>query len=197
MADSDESLTDQQLIAAINAGRTEAFDVLYDRYRDWVLKMAWRFTRNREDALDVLQETFLYLAGRFPGFQLTAAMTTFLYPAVRHLSLAAGRRRRRFDSGGRDVEHLAAETAGDADRTADNLETFAAVVAGLQPDHREILCLRFVDGLGPTEIGKRLGVPTGTAKSRLHHALRAVKNSPVARRLLCPDGPPPGFDETA
>ena len=40
-------------------------------------------------ALDVMQETFLYLLKKFPGFRLTAQMKTFLYPAVKNLSIAA------------------------------------------------------------------------------------------------------------
>src|SRR5438067_9031661 len=85
---------DQELIAAINAGDASAFDAIYYRYRERVVRLAFRFSGNRDDALDVLQETFAYLFRKFPGFVLTAQMTTFLYPVVRNLSLAAKRKRR-------------------------------------------------------------------------------------------------------
>ncbi|MBC7968470.1 MAG: sigma-70 family RNA polymerase sigma factor, partial [Fuerstia sp.] len=88
-----DNRTDLQLVAALNAGDAAAFDVLYFRHRDWVMRLAMRFTGNHEDALDVLQETFAYFARKFPGFELTAALTTFLYPAVRNFSLAARRKR--------------------------------------------------------------------------------------------------------
>ena len=42
--------------------------------------------------MDVLQETFAYLHRKFPGFRLTSAMMTFLYPVVKHLAMAARRR---------------------------------------------------------------------------------------------------------
>src|SRR5437773_11456375 len=71
--------SDQQLIAAINDGDADAFEVLYRRYRDWVANLAYRFTGDRELALDVLQETFLYFLRKFPGFILTAQLKTFLY----------------------------------------------------------------------------------------------------------------------
>src|SRR3954468_351386 len=87
--------TDQQLIDALNAGDVRAFDAIYRRYRDWVVRLATRFTGNGEDALDVLQETFAYVFRKFPGFRLTAAMTTFLYPVVKNLSIAAKRKRTR------------------------------------------------------------------------------------------------------
>ena len=84
--------SDQELIELANRGDSDAFEILYHRYRDWVYRLACRFTGNGQDALDVLQETFAYLLGKFPGFELTAAMTTFLYPVVKHLSFAVRRK---------------------------------------------------------------------------------------------------------
>ena len=49
----DDPRNDQQLIAALNAGDAAAFDALYYRYRDRVLRLAVRFTGNHDDALDV------------------------------------------------------------------------------------------------------------------------------------------------
>jgi len=59
---------DQALIAALNAGDATAFEPLYYRYRDWVIALAHRFTGNESLALDVLQDTFLYVLKKFPGF---------------------------------------------------------------------------------------------------------------------------------
>src|SRR5688572_4393458 len=89
------SPSDQDLIDALNRGDVRAFDALYHRYRDWVVRLAVRFTGSEEDALDVLQETFAYVFRKFPGFRLTASMTTFLYPVVKNLSIAARRKRTR------------------------------------------------------------------------------------------------------
>src|SRR3954469_3321919 len=91
-------LSDQQLVDALNAGDVRAFDAIYHRYRDWVVRLATRFTGNPDDALDVLQETFSYVFRKFPGFRLTASMTTFLYPVVKTLSIAARRKRTRMVS---------------------------------------------------------------------------------------------------
>src|SRR5687768_6024763 len=93
-----DDLSDQQLITAINGGDVRAFDALYHRYRDWVVRLAYRLTGNQDDALDVLQETFSYVFRKFPGFRLTASMTTFLYPVVKNLSIAARRKRTRMAS---------------------------------------------------------------------------------------------------
>lgn len=180
MPQSPDQRSDQELIEALNAGVTEAFDSLYHRYSDWVLKMAWRLTRHEDDSLDVLQETFAYLASKFPGFELTAAMTTFLYPAVRNLSIAARRRRQRMTSEFTDLQAVPAEES----MVVASHDDLAEALGKLSHDHREILLLRFVDGLNQPEIADRLGLPLGTVKSRLHHAVRAVRQSPAARRHL-------------
>ena len=72
--------TDQELIAAINAGSVDAFETLYRRYRDWTVNLAYRFTGNRDDAVDTMQEVFIYVLRKFPGFELTARFKTFLPP---------------------------------------------------------------------------------------------------------------------
>src|SRR5205809_1125764 len=90
----DDPRTDRDLAAAIRAGDSSAFEILYDRYRDWVTALAYRFTANREDALDVLQETFAYLVRKSETLTLSATMKTFLYPVVRNLSLELRRKRR-------------------------------------------------------------------------------------------------------
>jgi RNA polymerase sigma-70 factor (ECF subfamily) len=171
--------TDKELIADINAGDSDAFEALYFRYRDWVTTQALRMTNDHALALDVLQETFLYVLRKFPGFQLTARMTTFLYPVVRNLSIAARRKTERAQSSETDLARLEefpapAPTAGDA-------ETLARVLAELTEDHREILNLRFVDGLSLAEIAEAVEVPLGTVKSRLHHALRTLREDERTR----------------
>ena len=170
--------SDQELIELANRGDSEAFGILYHRHRDWVYRLAWRFTGNRQDALDVLQETFAYLLGKFPGFELTAAMTTFLYPVVKHISFALRRKNRRFVSDDEAVGELAAPTVQEAERSRSEL---GAVLAVLPEAQREILLMRFVDGMSLQEIADAVSIPLGTVKSRLHHALRALRDDRRAR----------------
>ncbi len=164
--------SDQELIELANRGDFEAFGILYHRYRDWVYRLAWRFTGNGQDALDVLQETFAYLLGKFPGFELTAAMTTFLYPVVKHISFATRRKNRRFVSDDEALSELAAPASQETEGYRSEL---AAVLAVLPEAQREILLMRFVDGMSLQEIAETLNIPLGTVKSRLHHALKTLR----------------------
>jgi RNA polymerase sigma-70 factor (ECF subfamily) len=171
--DSSDTRTDQELIAAINDGDAAAFEVLYFRHRDWVVALAHRFTGDSDSALDVLQETFLYFLKKFPGFKLTAHLKTFLYPAVKNLSIAARRKTQRAQSTEAElqqIENVAAQAA--SPETGD----LSVVLANLSEEHREVLLLRFVDGLSLGEISEATGIPLGTVKSRLHYALELLRN---------------------
>jgi RNA polymerase sigma-70 factor, ECF subfamily len=176
-----DSRSDQELIAAINGGDLAAFEALYRRHRDWVVRLAFRFTGDRDLALDVLQETFLYLLKKFPGFTLTARMQTFMYPAVRNLSIAARRKAQRLQSDESDLAGLEAPLGGGCGEPADEL---GAVLGLLSARHREVLLLRFVDGLDLAEIAGALAIPLGTVKSRLHHALATLRADPRTKKFF-------------
>ena len=165
--------SDQELIELANKGDSDAFEAFYYRYRDWIYRLAWRFTNNRQDALDVLQETFLYLLDKFPGFELKASMTTFLYPAVKHLSCTMRNKSRRFTSEKEISDEFVASTSEETTRSPSEL---AAVLAGLSDDQREVVLMRFVDDMSLQEIAKVLNIPKSTAKSRLYRALRTLRN---------------------
>jgi len=170
---------DEELIAAANAGDPRAFEVLYRRYRDWVAALALRFTGDPDLALDVLQETFTYLVQKLPSLRLTARMTTFLYPAVKNLSIAARRKRGRLS--GNEEALLAIpsrETAGDP------RGDLAQSLSILPEAHREVLLMRFVDEMSLEEIASALDVPLGTVKSRLHYALETLRADARTRKYF-------------
>lgn len=174
-------------MAAANDGDPAAFDALYLRYRDWVLRLAWRFTHDREESLDVLQETFLYLLHRFPGFELTARMTTFLYPVVRSIAVTHHRKRaRQADSDAYHIDDYLHDQPEKADPEPLRLSSrqLDALLSPLSDDQREIILMRFVDDMTPSEIAQALNIPAGTAKSRLHGAIRRLHDDPETRRYF-------------
>ena len=171
--------SDRQLVERANQGDPDAFEALYYRYRDWVYRLAWRFTGDHQDALDVLQETFIYLMGKFPGFELTAAITTFLYPAVRHISTRIHAKNRRFAS---DEEVLHQLEAPDLEGQPGRGRSELAAALTLLPDEpREILLMRFVDDMSLQEIAIAINLPLGTVKSRLYRALQTLRKDPRTR----------------
>jgi RNA polymerase sigma-70 factor (ECF subfamily) len=171
-----------ELITAMNSGDEAAFHVLYHRYRDWVVSLARRFTGCDSQANDVMQETFLYFLKKFPGFVLTSQLKTFLYPAVRNLSLTAIGKARKLQTG--SDENGILETLAAPEAIPGAGDDFDFILSELSEDHRETLMLRFVDGLSLAEIAAACGVPLGTVKSRLHHALARLREDPRTREFF-------------
>lgn len=170
---------DSDYIRAANKGDRAGFNGLYRRYRQWVLNLAYRFTGNHDDALDVLQDTFAYLLGKFPGFKLSSRMTTFLYPVVKHLSLR--QRTDRFVHDEQAWQDIPSPPPSSAEQTKDDL---TQALGSLAQDQREVLLMRFIDGMTLAEIAQALKIPVGTVKSRLHRALHALRDDPAARRYF-------------
>lgn len=177
--------SDVELVRALNSGDASAFDALYFRYRDWVVRLARRFTNNDDDALDVLQETFSYVFRKFPGFVLSASMTTFLYPVVRNLSIAARGKRTRMKQWADEAGPPDPPAPHGIDHEAGRRE-LRAVLASLPEGQREVLLMRFVDDMSLLEIAEALGIPEGTVKSRVHNAIAALRSDERARRYFAP-----------
>lgn len=181
----DDPRSDNALIAVCNDGSAReaarAFEVLYQRHKDYVLRVALRFVPDTDTALDVLQETFLYLLRRFPptgpGLELTAKFTTLLYPVAKNNALMALRRGNRFPAADVEPEELADVPEPAATNDA------AAVIAALPVRQREVLLLRFVDGMSLAEIAQVLDIPLGTVKSRLHVGIGRLKSSGAGDEL--------------
>lgn len=155
-------------------GDASAFEALYRAHRDWVFATAYRFSGNREDALDVVQETFFYLARKLPALELRARLKTFLYPAIKHLALARRERRRR-ESPLEGAPEPPARDPPPEESPALGEEEARGLLSRLPGAQREVVWLRFVDGLSLSEIAAALGVPLGTVKSRLHAALESLR----------------------
>lgn len=171
-------ISDEELIDLINGGDYEAFETLYYRYRGWVYDLAWRCTRREDLAQDVLQETFIYLLNKFPGFELTAAMKTFLYPVVKHTSLNFCRLSRRFASSDEIFDQMVAPPTDDS---CDSRCELAGVLGSLSGESREIVLMRFVDEMSLQEIAKALDIELSAVKSRLYRGLEKLRNDPKTR----------------
>lgn len=183
-----DPLSDLDLIEAVNRGEADAFETLYLRHREYATRVAMRFTGERSLALDAVQDSFIYFYKKFPGFVLTAKLTTFLYPVVKHNALAAKNKARRAQG---DTPEAALQSQPDSDPHADPANADApgdlhAVLAALPDAQREVLVLRFVDGQSLEEIARALDIPLGTVKTRIHHAIRKLRDDPVAKKHFSP-----------
>lgn len=133
---------------------------------------------------DLVQETFLELARGLEKGKRPKSPRAYLFGIARKVSQAAWRRRyreREWTATDCSAEEVAAPAPDE--RIAAAEET----ITTLPPLQREVLDLRFSQQLSYAEIAVVLGIPVGTVRSRLHHAVRAVRE-----RLESDDPDSPG-----
>ncbi len=177
--------TDADLVEICNIGdarsAAESFEILYRRHREFVLRTAQHITNDADIANDVLQETFIYLLRKFPpagaGLTLTAKLSTLLYPAAKNIAISTLRKAQKFPQSTQTPDELPARG-----RPRDN-SVVAALLSELPPKHQEVLRLRFVEDMSLQEIAVSLALPIGTVKSRLHLAIKQLKNSEAAKNI--------------
>lgn len=182
----DDPRTDEQLVAAANRGDAGAFTALYLRHEPYCMKLAMRFAGEYELAADAVQDTFTYFYKKFPGFTLTAKLTTFLFPVVKHNALAAKKKARRAqgDHDAQMLDGVAGNGAADDPADRDEAGDLHALLARLSEGHREVLLLRYVDGLMLEEIAELLQIPLGTVKTRVHHAIKKLQDDPNVKKYF-------------
>jgi len=178
---------DQVLIDQANRADASAFEKLYLRHRDWAYRLAYRFTSNHDDALDVLQETFTYFLQKFPGFELKASVTTFLYPVIKHSAVTLQQKRRHHSPTTENLPDLPDSLPMTSQ--SETRQELAMVLAALPAEQREIIIMKFVDGFTLQEIAQVLEIPEGTVKSRLYRALQTLKDDPRTRKYFSINDP--------
>ncbi|MHC4821432.1 MAG: RNA polymerase sigma factor, partial [Planctomycetota bacterium] len=141
---------------------------------EWVRNLAHRLVRDPHAAEDVAQQAWVKVLQRPPG--RLESLKAWLATVVRNCA------RDRFRSDGRRSAREQAAPPPVEPRTADELVAHAEAqrrvldaVLELEPTDRDLVLMRFFDGLEPREIADRLGVPGGTVRSRLHRALARVR----------------------
>ncbi len=163
------------------------FDEVYERLRGPVWRLALRFCRDREEALDATQEVFLRVWRALPGFRGEAQVSTWVYRIAWNVLLSRARRERRRAARAVELPLLEAEMAQrlrdpapDPERraeAADELAQVAAAIARLPEPHRAVLWLRDGEGLTYAEIARALDVPLGTVRSRLARARELLRRA--------------------
>jgi len=166
------NLPDNKLVKLGNKGVEEAMNILYYRYREWVYGLAFRLCGNREDAQEVLQEVFIYFFNKFPDFELRSSLKTFLYPVVKNTTISIIRKRRKIipldESYAKNIPDDSLNWDTELRKLSDHLE-------GFSKEEKELVLLRYYDGLRLAEIAEALDVPTGTIKSRLNRVLSRLR----------------------
>lgn len=194
--DTTESGSERALLTAARRGDRDALETLVTRYEPRVYRFGLSLCRDRDDADDVLQDTFLSMVRSLQRFRGDSSLSTWLFAIAHHACL---KRRRRRVSSPRAVESLDALSptalntlvapglSPEASAAAtERHESLQAAIGALDVGQRKVLLLRDVEGLTAPDTAKALGLSVAAVKSRLHRARAAVQQALAPFRSSVP-----------
>jgi|SRR5579862_2769726 len=168
-----------QELLAIRAkrGEKEAFEEIVRTFERPLFYYVRRLVESDEDAWDVLQETWVKAFRGLGSLRQTKRFRIWLY-TIAHRTVMS-HYRAAFRSHAVLDEAFGSEAAVEADAppNPEEAERVHLALAQLDPDFRAVLTLRFLEQLSVEETAEIIGVPSGTVKSRLFHAKRALKKA--------------------
>lgn len=163
------------LVEAASNGDHEAFEALARSVANRLFAVARLILRDVYLAEDAVQETLMHAWRELPRLQDPERFDAWLYRMLVNACYDQNRARRRW-SNQRLV--LQSEPAIDdrQSQMADRDEIERAFTR-LKPEHRVAIVLHYYLGLTAPEIAETLGLPVGTAKSRLHYATEMLRSA--------------------
>jgi len=173
------------LIEKIKEGDREAFMTVTDLYQKRVFLLAYSFFRNRDDALDIVQETFLRFYQKVSMFRRGENFQNWLLQIARNLCIDYYRknygknRELKIDTPVEEM-NLSAQNGQNPEVASDLRTIFSASIKKLAERQRMIFVMKHYNQLKYKEIAEVLGISLGTVKS-LHY--KAVQN---LRGLVAP-----------
>ena len=167
-------------------GDLEAFEFLFDKYREKVHRIAFRFVRNREDALEVAQDVFLRVHAGIAKFKTDSKFFTWLYRITvnRAIDFTRSKKKRLAQElhqpfleaqegalPGRMPEQDPAEAAQEKELR----ERLEEAVRMLSEKHRAVFLLHAMENLSYKEIAEVMECSVGTVMSRLFYARKKLQ----------------------
>jgi RNA polymerase sigma factor (sigma-70 family) len=193
---SSDSVAEEELVAAAKTGDEGAFETLFNRHQRKIFALAFRYTRVREDAEDIVQQTFQNAFVHLQKFEGKSTLSTWLTRIAINQALMLLRSRRGLgevligDSSG-DEESTPALEPADASPgpearylQKENTRILSAALRRLRPGLRKAIELRELGELSNRDTAAHLGVSIGTVKARVFRARR--KLAKALRRHMRP-----------
>ena len=175
-------ISDLELVEKFKKGSIEAFEEIIARFETKVFQLALRFTRNQEDAEEVMQDVFTTIYKKIDGFQGKSAFSSWLYRIVVNAAFMKLRKRKQNNTISIEdlapaVRQLCLERENVHMERSDSLasskevrDVIQAAINRLPRQYRAVFVLRDVDGLSNQEVGEILSLSVPAVKSRLHRS---------------------------
>ncbi len=191
-------LSEERFAVRIRRGDARAFDEFFDAYAGPLLRYLDGMVGNRSTAEDLLQDTMVRVYRHIGAYREQGSFPAWVFRIATNAALSELRRRRW--AAGQEPDEAALRIA--APRSAEPPEVLeaqersrnlAAALEQLPDEQRAVLLLRIRQGMDIGEIATVLCIPPGTVKSRIHYAVRKLRE--VFDRHECAPAEDDGHDE--
>jgi RNA polymerase sigma-70 factor (ECF subfamily) len=173
---------DLDLVVRAQRGDQAAYAVIGTEIADRFLAVARRILRDPDLAEDATQQALFAIWQDLPQLREPARFEAWSYRLLVHACYAEGRKQRRWVPNVRlpasaDVAGVAnvADVADDDLRSIVDRDELERGFRRLSIDHRSVVVLHYYLELPLERVAEILGIPAGTAHSRLHHAMRGLR----------------------
>jgi RNA polymerase sigma-70 factor (ECF subfamily) len=180
--------TSEELLIAVGRGDERAFEELVKRYQLQLINFFFPLVWDRHTAEDLAQEVFVRLYTGAANYQPTAPFTSYLYRIARncwidqHRQTKSRRLERSIEAEDEstgaslgDVLSMLIEQPEETARKEEFVKGLVGAIDTLPTDHKVVFILSQVEGLRYKQIGDILDIPEGTVKSRMHAALKKIR----------------------
>jgi RNA polymerase sigma-70 factor, ECF subfamily len=163
----------RDLVEAARSGDHEAFEALAIASVDRLYAVARLLLRDADRAEDAVQEALVHAWRQLPTIRDPERFDAWLYRLLVNACADVGRRSRRWSA---EVRVLRAEpTTGDSAASLADRDQLERGFRRLKPEQRAVVVLHHYLGLTMPEVAEVVGIPPGTAKSRLHYAMEVLR----------------------
>ena len=170
------------LVARASRGDRDAFGLLATRHLDRCYALAYRILRDRDRAQDATQQALLGAWRDLPTLRTPERFDAWLHRLVVHACYSEARGTRRW-SAHMTIRAISTPPTPDPAVAVVDRAALDEAFRNLTPEQRAVVVLHHHMGYPLTEIADVLGIPVGTARSRLHYAVRQLRTVLDADRL--------------
>lgn len=157
------------------AGLAPSFDEILARHEREIMRYLLRTTRDREDALDLFQETWLRAYRAYPTLESTDGVRSWLYRIATNLCLNRSRDRARRSRLIADGELGDAHDRSIADGSPDELIDLKRLIDDLPRQQRAAVIMRKFGGLEYEEIGAAMACSAETVRAHVYQAMKKIR----------------------
>jgi RNA polymerase sigma-70 factor (ECF subfamily) len=195
VAGNPEGWSEAKLIAAAKGGDGPAFGVLCERHTEMILRVTFRITRNREDAEDAVQDSFMSAFVHLSNFDERARFATWLTRIAINSALGQLRKKRGIREIPIDEPTPAPESRTHLEipdrapnpeenyRIQERREIVGTAIGHLRPRSRKVVEVHQLGGFSVKETAQILGISMAAAKARMFHARAALRRMPMLRSV--------------